>query len=448
MKTNSLNRRAFLKGGAVLAAAAAASKVDAASSNKKDTKNERVELPPADGGRSAEAAKKLVLGVSCLQAPSDTSMGVAWKVNCLANGWVDVSERPDMKNARRVVCGGYGITGFDEDIIQVRIEGLKPATKYWYRIGAKHIDYVENYSRYGLDEVCGKVRSFTTLGAAGASHFCVMNDTHAKWSEFGPVTDKILALKPAVTVWNGDATNQTEDIATGVEVFLAPPIPHPDYCSEIPILWVNGNHDFRGRRNAHMERYVMTRLPTERSPRDWALTRNWAVRQGDIAMIGLDTGEDKPDRHPQFVGLVNCEPYRTAQTTWLRDQFKRPEIANAPYIVAFCHIPLFDRRPNANPGTILRGWADWQGQCAKEWGPILSEHGVQLVITAHIHEYRCDPASGTRKWDQIVGGGVSGGGKQSTVIEGKVEKDKLVVRVHNTGLGKVQGVHTYAPRKV
>ena len=34
----------------------------------------------------------------------------------------------------------------------------------------------------------------------------------------------------------------------------------------------------------------MYRQPEERNPRDWDLGRNFAVRLGDIALIGLDTG--------------------------------------------------------------------------------------------------------------------------------------------------------------
>ncbi len=273
-----------------------------------------IELPPASAARPEEAAKKLVLGEPNLQAPSDTSVGIAWTVNVLANGWVEYADNPQLNNAKKVVCGGFGLTGFDDRILQVRLVDLRPNTRYWYRVAAQHIDYVDNYKRFPLDVAKGAVHSFTTLGAKVPSHFCVMNDTHAQWKSFALVTEKISAIKPSVTVWNGDASNLTEKPETGIGIFLAPPIAHPGYAADMPVLWNNGNHDFRGIWNRKLDYFVMPRLPSERSARDWALTRNWAVRVGDIAMIGLDTGEDKPDCHPQFTGLVNCEPYRVAQT--------------------------------------------------------------------------------------------------------------------------------------
>ena len=255
-----------------------------------------------------------------------------------------------------------------------------------------------------------------------------------------------------IKVWNGDASNQTENPETGVEIFLNPP-KSAGYCSDIPLLWNNGNHDFRGIWNRSLDRFMMVRLPSERDSRDWALSRNWAVRQGDIAMIGLDTGEDKPDAHPQFVGLVNSEPYRIAQTQWLRDQFERPEIKSAPHKVAFCHIPLFDSNPVSNPGDVVGDgngrykpdFAVWQRQCANLWAPIFKENGVKLLIAAHCHNYRFDPATPDRPWAQIVGGGCSESPTNSyaTVIEGRVEDGKLKITVHNVNAGTIAGEHVF-----
>ena len=62
-------------------------------------------------------------------------------------------------------------------------------------------------------------------------------------------------------------------------------------------------------------------MPGERKTRDAALDRNFAFRMGDVALIGLDTGEDKPDCHPANGGFSRFTQYRQAQTEWLKDQF-------------------------------------------------------------------------------------------------------------------------------
>ena len=40
------------------------------------------------------------------------------------------------------------------------------------------------------------------------------------------------------------------------------------------------------------------------------------------------------------------------------DALRRKEIASAPYLVACCHIPLFDENPKANPGDVARSTVD------------------------------------------------------------------------------------------
>ena len=72
------------------------------------------------------------------------------------------------------------------------------------------------------------------------------------------------------------------------EIFLNPPR-SLGYASDLPLLWNNGNHDLRGIWNRWLDRVMMTRTPSERSSRDWALTRNWAVRVGDIISVAASS---------------------------------------------------------------------------------------------------------------------------------------------------------------
>ena len=140
--------------------------------------------------------------------------------------------------------------------------------------------------------------------------------------------------------------------------------------------------------------------------------------------------------------------YREAQALWLKDTLKRKDIASAPFKVAFCHIPLFDPRPDANPGDIAPAdkdpryktdYAAWQRSCANLWTPLLSKAGCRLIITGHQHNYRRDNPSDGRKWTQLVGGGPKLSEKAfPTVIEGKVEGRELRITVHNISTGAVQ----------
>ena len=404
-----------------------------------------------------ETDGRLIVSAPMLQNFAETSIGVAFAVSALANGYVLIGEQPDLSDARKVLCGGYRLTDIDDRVIRVRVTGLKPATTYYYRIGADRIHYGGGYDMKVLGtEEDPRVYHFTTAGSAAKGHFCVINDTHVHFETLGPIMDKIAALAPSCVIWNGDASNTEEKIENQIRIFLDPEIERKDYAAEIPYLFCPGNHDSRGFANRHLERVWMFRQPEERSPRDWDLGRNFAVRLGDIALIGLDTAEDKMDTNPLFAGLFTSAPYRRAQTEWLRDALQRKEIAEAPYLVAFCHIPLFDDDPTHNPGDVAPAdkdpqysadFAYWQRTCATMWGPLLHEAGCQALITAHMHRYRVDAPAPDRCWTQIVGGGPRLRAQDAaTVIEGKVQDGTLHLTVHNMFTGEVQFALDFRPR--
>ena len=436
-----VNRRSFLSGSALVAAAVAAP-AQAAEAPKKVRK-------PFEGIGDAP----FVVGEPCLQAPAETTMGVTWCVSGLAKGVVEVADNPEMANARTVKSGGYGLVPIDVAALQVRLEGLKPATTYWYRtVTTPFTDYKNIYDAKLGAPVVGKVHSFTTLGAGAKTHFAVMNDTHAQWKAFDLVTKKMKELKPGVILWNGDATNTTQEKETAVQIFLDPPVAAKDYAADIPTCFVSGNHDFRGSWISKKEEVMQPRHPAERSGAEWDLKWNFAVRMGDVALIGMDTGEDKPDGHPKWFGLANFEPYRKAQAAWLEKALARPDIASAKYKVVFCHIPLYaapDHPDYPHDGVKIdpHDYAYWSRECHDLWSPILVKNGVQLVICAHKHKYRFDPATAGRPWAQIVGGGCElpkdVPERFPTVIEGMVEDGKLKITIHNLKTGVVQAEHLF-----
>ena len=459
-----MKRRDFIKTSALLAAAAGAGELLKASTLAPET--EAVSDPqqpeePSEG--------RLIVSAPMLQNFSADSMGVAFAVSALANGYVLVGERPDLSDARKVLCGGYRVTDLDDRVVRVRLTGLKPSTKYYYRIGADRISYEGGYRMKILgNEEDPRTYSFKTAGLRTRAHFCVINDTHARWEPFGLTIEKIAALAPACVVWNGDASNVEETVEAQTRIFLTPAIDRTDYAAETPYLLCPGNHDNRGMANRHLERVWMFRQPEERLSRDWDLGRNFAVRIGDVALIGLDTAEDKLDTNPIFAGLFTSGPYREAQTEWLRDALDRKEIRTAPFLVACCHIPLFDDNPKHNPGDVAPADSDpqystdfayWQRTCARMWAPLLEAAGCQLVITAHQHRYRYDAPTADRPWAQIVGGGPEMGftgsgenrredsGKFPTVIEGLVRKGRLEINVHNLLTDTIQDHFTFRPRR-
>lgn len=428
-------RRTFLTGTAALASLPVVTGCKSVTSPEAE--------PIADPFEGTKGAP-FTVGEPCLQAPSETTMGVSWAVSGLAKGVVELADNPEMKNSRIVKSGGFGLVPIDVAALQVRLEGLKPATRYWYRtITTPFTDYTNIYDAKMGEPVVGDIHTFMTLGAQSPAHFCVINDTHAKWPVFACLAAKLKAVKPVVAIWNGDATNTTQHKETAVEIFLNPPIEQDrDYSSDIPILFESGNHDFRGSWISKKEEVVLPRHPAEREGSEWDLKWNFAQRLGELALIGLDTGEDKPDAHPKWFGLANFEPYRKAQAVWLEKALSRPDIAAAKFKVVFCHIPLYvptDHSTYPHDGTQIdpHDFAHWSRECHDLWAPILERHGVQLVISAHQHDYQAYPAEKGRCWAQIIGGGCDfkdkhpGKGRVPTVIEGAVKDGRLVVFAHD-----------------
>ena len=431
-----MNRREFIVGAVASGAAATVAA----------SKDEKPVAPKAEEkANAAEPSGKLIVSAPVLQNAAETSMGVMFIVSADASGWVEYSKSPDMKNAKRAYSGGHGLMEVNDRVARIRLRGLEPATKYYYRIGADRIEFNGGYKMKNLGpEVDSKIHSFTTLGEAAGGSFCVINDTHDRKPILDMVLTKIKEIKPSVVVWNGDASNTSETIETAMGIFIHTHEKHPEYAADTPLMFINGNHDFRGRFNRRLCDLMMFREPRERDSKYAELGRNFVQRLGDVALIGLDTGEDKLDTNRFFAGIFRMAEYRELQTRWLAEAIETPAVKEAKFKVAFCHIPLFDPRPDRNPGDIApddesplykNNWASWQRTCANLWGPLFVKAGVQLVVCAHQHCFRYNPPEPGRPWAHLVGGGCNGVNKNKnlfpTVIEGKVIDGKLSITVHD-----------------
>ena len=394
---------------------------------------------------SRPSADGLLASEPVLQAPAGDSMGVAFAVNGLSVGFAEVSKSPGMEGATCFISEGFPRAAPDDRILRVRMDGLQPGTRYWYRIGAARLAHPIGYwSKLG-DIDWGAVHSFMTPGPGAPSCFAVFGDTHADFPSMARVTAKYRELGLPLVVWNGDVLpSKIDDRESLVRHFIDIP-ENAGYAADTSILFNCGNHDYRGDLAGKLGDAMMPRPQREVAGRDPLLDRNFALRMGDIALIGLDTGEDKPDDHIANAGMTAFSRHRQLQAAWLEDALSSKEIAEAPFAVAIVHIPLFDPDPDANPGTVLINYAQWQKECADLWVPTLERHGVGLVGAGHTHRYRFDPPDPGRPWAQLVCGG-AGAGTFQTLAVGEVEDGELVVRVHDTDSGNIVAVHRF-PRR-
>ena len=96
-----MKRRTFLKDTALLVAAASTGGA------LKATEKLASSTGSGTGKGSGAGDGKLIVSAPMLQNYAETSIGVAFAVSDLANGYVIVGEKPDLSDGRKVLCGGY-----------------------------------------------------------------------------------------------------------------------------------------------------------------------------------------------------------------------------------------------------------------------------------------------------------------------------------------------------
>lgn len=396
----------------------------------------RAEDAPAEAKENA----KFAASYPVLQNVSETSASIAWALNVPSTGWVEWGPTPDLGKVAR--NSEFGLNPYDENFLSARITGLAPNTTYYYRTATSAFTYKTAYDKTASLPQYSDVYSFKTCGPnADEATFYVMNDTHNHGETIKSHVKRADEIKSDFILWNGDLC----DFYMGpdyVKNFLANPTDTP-YAAERPIVIGLGNHDRRGAWARNVKKFLTNWEHKE--PEFYSLGYNYAFRQGPVAMILLDTGEDKPDWHPAWSEMANYEPYRELQTAWLAKTLEQPEIKSAPYLVAACHIPLYDPDAKANPGNILDQFATIQWPCAQLWGPLFEKYGVQLLIAAHLHRFGFSEATKDRPWAQVVGGGPDLA-RNATSLFVKATKTEMTVVGEKLSDGSQIGSWTFKPR--
>ena len=99
-----MKRRDFIKTSALLAAAAGSGELMKAAAMPAAVTESAIGVEPEQPEEPVEG--RLIVSAPMLQNFAETSMGVAFAVSALANGYVLVGEMPDLSDARKVLCGG------------------------------------------------------------------------------------------------------------------------------------------------------------------------------------------------------------------------------------------------------------------------------------------------------------------------------------------------------
>jgi acid phosphatase type 7 len=130
----------------------------------------------------------------------------------------------------------------------------------------------------------------------------------------------------------------------------------------IPRVLVRGNHETRGAGARALSEIF---LPPGGS---WYYT----FSHGDTFFIVLDSGEDKPDSHIEYAGVIDFKSYHLEQAEWLANIFETPKYKNARYKIVLVHIPPFETKymsPAYLPIVNL----------------LKAQTDIDLVMSGHLH---------------------------------------------------------------
>jgi len=101
------------------------------------------------------------------------------------------------------------------------------------------------------------------------------------------------------------------------------------------------------------------------------------LRQGPVAILVLDAGEDKPDSSVEYSGTADFDSYRHQELVWLKEAVRDPLFAEAPIKVAVMHMPAL----------LQKG--SWYGQkwVNENFVPVLNQAGVDIMLSGHHHKH-------------------------------------------------------------
>jgi Predicted phosphohydrolases len=339
-------------------------------------------------------AGHVFMSLPYLQNPAANSMVVMWITNLLCYSWVEFGETASLGSKAHSVTNG--IVDAYNRINRIKLNGLKPGTKYYYRICSKEITGFEPYKLTYGSTIQSEVYSFTTpLQSASEVSCLILNDIHDRPHSIPYLVNMHDNAPYDFVFFNGDIFDYQTNEQQIIDHMLQPCT--SSFATEKPFLYVRGNHETRGRFRADLQHYFANPQGGQYYSFTW----------GPVHFTVLDTGEDKPDDAPVYAGIVDFDAYRMEQQRWLHEVMQSKAYKKAAFKVVFMHIPPFYS-------------GDWHGtmHCRELFNPVFNKYKVDMVISGHTHRYGVHkPVKGEHNYPIIIGGGPKEGARTLTRLK-------------------------------
>ena len=353
--------------------------------------------------RTAEKADKICRMKPYLQNPVGNGITVMWETTVPAYCWVEYgTDTTQLKRARTIVDGQVVCNNY---LHKIRIDGLQPGQKYYYRVCSQEILLYQAYKKVFGNTAQSAFSEFT-LPATDTDSFTavVFNDLHQHTQTFRALCQQIKNVNYDFVVFNGDCVDDPVDHnqATSFISELTEGV-----CGDrIPTFFMRGNHEIRNAYSIGLRDHY-----------DYVGDRTYgSFNWGDTRIVMLDCGEDKPDDHWVYYGLNDFTQLRNEQVDFLKKELSSKEFKKAGKRVLIHHIPLY-----GNDGKNL---------CANLWTKLLEKAPFNISLNAHTHKYAYHPKGELgNNYPVIIGGGYKMDGATVMILEKK--KDELRVKVLN-----------------
>ena len=353
--------------------------------------------------RTVEKADKIFRMKPYLQNPVGNGITVMWETTVPAYCWVEYgTDTSQLKRARTIVDGQVVCNNY---LHKIRIDGLQPGQKYYYRVCSQEILLYQAYKKVFGNTAQSAFSEFT-LPATDTDSFTavVFNDLHQHTQTFRSLCQQIKNVNYDFVVFNGDCVDDPVDHnqATSFISELTEGV-----CGDrIPTFFMRGNHEIRNAYSIGLRDHY-----------DYVGDRTYgSFNWGDTRIVMLDCGEDKPDDHWVYYGLNDFTQLRNEQVDFLKKELSSKEFKKAGKRVLIHHIPLY-----GNDGKNL---------CANLWTKLLEKAPFNISLNAHTHKYAYHPKGELgNNYPVIIGGGYKMDGATVMILEKK--KDELRVKVLN-----------------
>ncbi|WP_448777485.1 endonuclease/exonuclease/phosphatase family protein [Bacteroides congonensis] len=353
--------------------------------------------------RMTENANKIFRTKPYLQNPVGNGITVMWETTVPAYCWVEYgTDTTQLKRARTIVDGQVVCNNY---LHKIRIDGLQPDQKYYYRVCSQEMLLYQAYKKVFGNTAQSSFSEFT-LPATDTDSFTaiVFNDLHQHTQTFRALCKQIQNINYDFVVFNGDCVDDPVDHEQAT-TFISE-LTEGVHGDRIPTFFMRGNHEIRNAYSIGLRNHY-----------DYVGDKTYgSFNWGDSRIVMLDCGEDKLDSHWVYYGLNDFTQLRNEQVDFLKKELSAKEFKKAKKRILIHHIPLYGNYE--------------KNLCADLWTNLLEKAPFNVSLNAHTHKYAFHPKGELgNNYPVIIGGGYKMDSATVMILEKK--KDKLQIKVLN-----------------